>query len=246
MYTKHTYSARRLWANYRWHIDLISLYLQILTLFHAHKSALYCSHQPSGKSTHECSPCLRGVAPRYRLGSALSALGRLAEAQEAYEEAQRQRPEDSDVTWCEIYERNNGLLSIVFDEYIMRIYIYIYVTPVTLSVCWGLSDGVDLGILESCSKTRFGWVGLGEQPSESLIHQTWDVHKILTVCVKEWTNFFRRFGSRFNDTDMNPGMNQLMLHFIIKSNMCFQTGGETWRNYESIRNNSTLNDGAFG
>eukprot|EP00434_Breviolum_minutum_P034760 symbB.v1.2.030771.t1/scaffold3505.1/size55173/3 len=33
----------------------------------------------------------------YRLGSALSALGRLAEAQEAYEEAQRQRPEDSDV-----------------------------------------------------------------------------------------------------------------------------------------------------
>lgn len=59
------------------------------------------------------------------MGSALSALGRLAEAQEAYEEAQRQRPEDSDVTWCEIYERNNGLLSIVFDEYIMRIYIYI-------------------------------------------------------------------------------------------------------------------------
>lgn len=60
------------------------------------------------------------------MGSALSALGRLAEAQEAYEEAQRLRPEDSDVTWRQMYWRNDVLLKIYLYIYIYVIIFYIH------------------------------------------------------------------------------------------------------------------------
>ena len=103
---------------------------------------------------------------------------------------------------------------------IMLIYTFFCVTPATLSVCFGLQMELigrflrvvqRSGLIGSRRATR----GVQQQHHfASDLRYSQDM-TVSGICVKEWTSWCR-FGSRFHEMDMNLGMNQLMLQFIVK------------------------------
>ena len=78
--------------------EQIQIYYIYYTLWPVYFTELWFDMRTKSMWFHGPSCWLAGS--RYRLGAALSSLSRFPEAQEAFEEALRRRPEDQDVSWA--------------------------------------------------------------------------------------------------------------------------------------------------